>query len=208
MKSTILVLLGAPGSGKGTHSKVVAEKLSLPVVSTGVMLREAVAKQTPLGKKAKAIMDAGKLVDDEIVIGIVKERLAREKTGCILDGFPRSIVQAKALEEFAPVTTTILLDVPDKELIKRLSGRWQCKCGEIYNIPNKVPKKKGVCDKCNERLFQREDDKPEAVKKRLEIYHKDTKPLIEFYRKKNVLVTVDAVGDIEEVDERILKALK
>jgi len=177
-----LVLLGAPGAGKGTQAKKLIEKHSIPQISTGDILRKAVADGTPLGKEAKVIMDSGGLVSDKIVLGLVQERLKQDdcKKGYILDGFPRNTAQAEALDKMlsdmgAPLTVALSVDVDKDVLMKRLTGRRTCKsCQQMYNIYFSAPKKEGVCDKCGGALFQRDDDKEETIKKRLDVYDTQT----------------------------------
>lgn len=205
-----LVLIGPQGSGKGTQAKLLKDKLRIPHLSTGDMFRENIAKKTELGMKAEAIIDSGKLVPDEITTAMVKDRLSKAdcKNGFILDGYPRNLEQAEALDGFADIDHVLEIHVPDNVSVKRLSSRWQCrKCGAIYGI-SLIPKKKGVCDKCNGELYQREDDRPEAIKKRLEIYHKETKPLIDYYRKKGILATIDGDQEVEKIFEDVEEVLE
>ncbi len=179
-----LIMLGAPGSGKGTMAKLIAKDFALPHISTGDIFRENIKNQTEIGKQAKAIIDRGELVPDEITIKIVENRLKEDdcKDGFILDGFPRNLIQAKALENFAKIDRVILLDVPNEEIERRMSGRRTCKdCGEIYNTETYD---KTTCAKCGGELYQREDDKLETVRNRLEVYERQTAPLINFYQDK------------------------
>lgn len=179
-----LIMLGAPGSGKGTMAKLIAKDFALPHISTGDIFRENIKNQTEIGKQAKAIIDRGELVPDEITIKIVENRLKEDdcKDGFILDGFPRNLTQAKALENFAKIDRVILLDVPNEEIERRMSGRRTCKdCGEIYNTETYD---KTTCAKCGGELYQREDDKLETVRNRLEVYERQTAPLINFYQDK------------------------
>ena len=179
-----LIMLGAPGSGKGTMAKLIAKDFALPHISTGDIFRENIKNQTEIGKQAKAIIDRGELVPDEITIKIVENRLKEDdcKDGFILDGFPRNLTQAKALENFAKIDRVILLDVPNEEIERRMSGRRTCKdCGEIYNTETYD---KTTCAKCGGELYQRDDDKLETVRNRLEVYEKQTAPLIDFYQDK------------------------
>ena len=179
-----LIMLGAPGSGKGTMAKLIAKDFALPHISTGDIFRENIKNQTEIGKQAKAIIDRGELVPDEITIKIVENRLKEDdcKDGFILDGFPRNLTQAKALENFAKIDRVILLDVPNEEIERRMSGRRTCKdCGEIYNTETYD---KTTCAKCGGELYQREDDKLETVRNRLEVYERQTAPLINFYQYK------------------------
>ncbi|MBL1320612.1 MAG: adenylate kinase [Methylophaga sp.] len=205
------VLLGAPGSGKGTQGVVLAKKYNIPQVSTGDLLRAAVSAGSELGKKAKTAMDAGALVSDDIVIGLIKERLAEEdaKNGYILDGFPRNIAQAEALDSMLsglnqPLQGVVLLDVAFDELLQRLTGRRTCKdCGAIYNIHLSPAKVEGHCDACNGELFQRADDNEETIGNRLNVYQEQTAPLIDFYTKQNKLHSVAGVGDVNEIAQAV-----
>ncbi len=199
-----IILLGAPGAGKGTQGNLISKKYGFPKISTGDILREAVKNKTPLGMKAKERMDKGELVDDEIILGIIKERVSREdcKDGFILDGFPRNIKQAEEFEKLGieGKELAILFDVEDEEIIRRLSSRRVCKkCGAIYNLVVSPPKKEGICDKCGGELIQRDDDKPEVIKRRLSVYKEQTEPLVEFYKKKGILGKVNAEGEIEKI---------
>ncbi len=177
-----IIMLGAPGSGKGTMAKLIANDFEIPHISTGDIFRENIKNQTEIGKQAKELIDKGELVSDEITIKIVENRLKEDdcKNGFILDGFPRNLVQAKALENFAKIDRVILLEVPDEEIERRIVGRRACKnCGEIYNIDTYNKK---ACEKCGGELYQRDDDKLETVRHRLQVYKKQTAPLIEYYR--------------------------
>ncbi len=210
-----IVLLGAPGAGKGTQAKKLIEKYGLPQISTGDLLRAAVAAGTPLGKEAKSYMDKGELVPDSVVLGMVEERLGQDdcKKGYILDGFPRNTLQAEALDKMLaslnmPLTAALSVDVPFEDLMKRLTGRRTCKaCGQMYNIYFKAPAKEGVCDKCSGELFQRDDDKEATIKKRLEVYTAQTEPLIGYYRNKGILKTVSGTGSIDEIFKKVTEAL-
>ncbi len=210
-----LIFLGPPGAGKGTQAKKLVELLGIPQISTGDILREKKNEDSPLGKQIREIMAAGKLVPDEIVIEIVKERLAKPdcEKGFILDGFPRTVPQADALEKMLAemgkkLDAVVYIYVPDEELIKRISGRRVCeKCGEEYHIVYKPPKVDGICDKCGGKLIQREDDKEEVVRKRIEVYNESTAPLIDYYEKKGLLRKVDGTATMDEVFERIKSAL-
>ncbi len=211
-----LVLLGAPGAGKGTQAKKLIEKYSIPQISTGDILRKAVADGTPLGKEAKSFMDSGGLVPDSVVIGLVKERLAQDdcKKGYILDGFPRTTPQAEALDNVlagmnAPLDTALSVDVDMNDLMKRLTGRRTCKgCQQMYNVHFTPPQKDGICDKCGGELMQRADDKEDTIKNRLEVYEKSTAPLIDYYGKKNILKSVEGVGSIDDIFNKICSVLK
>ncbi len=205
------VLLGAPGSGKGTQGVVLSKKYNIPQVSTGDLLRAAVTAGSELGKKAKTAMDAGALVSDDIVIGLIKERLAEDdaKNGYILDGFPRNIAQAEALDAMLaelnqPLQGVILLDVAFDELLQRLTGRRTCKdCGAIYNIHLSPPKVEGRCDICGGELFQRADDNEETISNRLNVYQQQTAPLVDFYSKQNKLYKIAGVGNVDEIAQAI-----
>jgi len=208
-------MLGPPGAGKGTQAKMLVDRLGIPQVSTGDMLREAVKKGTDLGKKAKEYMDAGKLVPDEVVIGIVKERLAQSDcgNGFILDGFPRTIPQAQALDEALKglgkkIDHVVNVAVPAEELVTRLTGRRTCRqCGSMFHVVFNPPKKEGVCDKCGGELYQRDDDKEETIRQRLKVYEDQTSPLIDYYGRKGVLHDIDGRGSIDEIFQDILKVL-
>ncbi|TDA29762.1 MAG: adenylate kinase [Archaeoglobi archaeon] len=211
-----LILLGAPGAGKGTQAKFIVEKYGIPQISTGDMLREAVAKGTELGKKAKEFMSQGKLVPDEIVIGIVKERLRQKdcEGGFILDGFPRTIAQAEALDRIMAemgrkIDAVINISVPEEEIVRRIVNRRICrKCGAIYHLIYDPPKRPGICDKCGGELYQRDDDREEVVRQRFAVYRKSTQPLIDYYRKRGVLYEVDGTKDIVSVKSEILSILE
>lgn len=211
-----LVLLGAPGAGKGTQAKKLTEKYTVPQISTGDILRKAVADGTPLGKEAKSYMDKGELVPDLVVIGLVKERIVCDdcKNGYILDGFPRNTSQAEVLDKVladmkAPLDTALSVDVEKNDLMKRLTGRRTCKdCQQMYNIHFSPPKKDGVCDKCGGELYQRDDDKEETIKNRLDIYEKSTAPLIDYYGKKGILKSVKGDGSIEDIFNNICSILQ
>jgi adenylate kinase len=210
-----VVLLGAPGAGKGTQAKMLIEKYKIPQISTGDILRKAVADGTPLGKEAKVIMDQGGLVSDKIVLGLVEERLKQPdtKNGFILDGFPRNTAQAEALDKILtgngiPLTIALNIDVDMNDLLKRLTGRRTCKgCQQMYNVHFSPSKKDGACDKCGGQLFQRDDDKEETIKKRLDVYTKQTAPLIDYYSKKNIMKTVMGVGSINDIFNKVTAAL-
>jgi adenylate kinase len=205
------VLLGAPGSGKGTQGVVLSKKFNIPQISTGDLLRAAVKAGTELGKKAKSAMDAGALVSDDIVIGLIRERLSEKdaQNGYILDGFPRNIAQAEALDEMLeqldqPLQGVVLLDVPFDELMQRLTGRRTCKdCGAIYNIHLSPPKTEGHCDRCGGELFQREDDNEETIANRLKVYEEQTAPLIGYYQQQNKLHTIPGTGDIDTITNKV-----
>ncbi len=210
-----LVLLGAPGAGKGTQAKMLIEKYGIPQISTGDILRKAVSDGTPLGKEAKIIMDKGELVTDEIVIGLVKERLAQDdcKNGYILDGFPRTTPQAEELDNVltamnSPLDVALSVDVDKNDLMQRLTGRRTCNgCQQMYNVHFTPPQKEGVCDKCGGELMQRGDDKEDTIKNRLEVYEKSTAPLIDYYGKKGILKSVEGVGSIDDIFNKICTLL-
>ena len=207
-----LILLGAPGAGKGTQAAILAKELNIPTISTGNILRAAVASGSELGKQAKACMESGALVSDEIIIGIIRDRLAEPDcaNGYILDGVPRTIPQAEALEENGiKFDHVVSMEIADKTILERMSGRRVCpKCGASYHVVAVPPKKEGVCDECGSELITRKDDAPETVKSRLAVYHKETEPLKEFYRSRGVLVPVEDQGSVEATSAAILKVLK
>ena len=207
-----LILLGAPGAGKGTQAEKICEKLSIPAISTGNMLREAMANGTEMGLKAKSFIDAGKLVPDEVVIGIINERLKQDdcQNGFILDGFPRTIPQAEALDEMGVrVDKVIDIEVPDEKIAARLSGRRVClKCGATYHTEFKKPKTEGICDACGDTLVQRKDDMPETVLDRLKTYHEQTEPLKGYYEKKGILRVVEGQEEVVDTTALTFKALE
>ncbi len=207
-----LIFLGAPGAGKGTQAEIIAGKLNIPTISTGNIIREALANGTEMGIKAKSFIEAGKLVPDDVVIGIIKERLANEdcNNGFILDGFPRTIPQAEALDNMGIIIDKVVdIDVPDENIVNRMSGRRVCKaCGSSYHIENKKPKVDGVCDACGGELQIRKDDAPETVLDRLNVYHEQTEPLKDFYAKCGKLRSVEGTAPITEITEAILKVLE
>lgn len=205
-----LIFLGPPGAGKGTLALKAANILNVMQISTGSIFRAAVSAESPLGMKVKAIMDAGKLVDDETTIALVKERLSKDdvKNGYILDGFPRTIRQAEALASFSSVDKVVNFDIPDSNVVERLSGRRVChKCGYNFHIIFNKPSKEKICDHCGGDIYIRDDDKPEAIQKRLEVYREQTTPLIDYYRQKNILLDIDAAPMVEVVTENLKKAL-
>ena len=206
-----LILLGAPGAGKGTQAEILCKELNIPTISTGNILRAAIKNGTPTGLKAKAFMDEGKLVPDEVIIGIINERLAEEDctNGYILDGVPRTIAQAEAMEkagiEFDHV---ISIEIADETIVNRMSNRRVCEdCGASYHLVAVPPKVEGVCDKCGGKLVQRKDDAPETVKARLDIYHKETEPLKGFYAERGLLRSVDDRPTVAETSKGILDVL-
>lgn len=205
-----LILLGAPGAGKGTLAAYLIQKMGVPSVSTGNILREAIANNTPLGQSAKQFMDAGKLVSDEVVIGMLKERIALEDCagGFILDGFPRTIPQAQALDTIANIDCALSLEVPDEIIEGRMTGRRVClKCGATFHIEANPPKAEGVCDVCGDALVIRKDDEAAVVKGRLETYHAQTEPLKDYYGAQGKLKSIDGTQGIEETTVLATKAL-
>ncbi|MDR0597920.1 MAG: adenylate kinase [Treponema sp.] len=205
-----LIFLGPPGAGKGTLAARAVEFLKVPHISTGVIFRAAIAAQSPLGIKVKGIIDAGKLVDDETTVELVKERLAREdaRGGYILDGFPRTIPQAEALAGFSRVDRAINFDIPDAAVLERLGGRRVCRqCGANYHKTFNPPKNAGVCDACGGEVYTREDDREEAVAQRLEVYRDQTAPLIDYYRGRGLLIDVDARPAVDQVVENFREAI-
>lgn len=206
-----LILLGAPGAGKGTQAEILSAKLGIPTISTGNILRAAIKEGTPIGLEAKSYMDAGKLVPDSVIIGIVAQRLERPDCagGFILDGVPRTIGQAEALDKAGVTFDKVLsIEISDTEIEERMSGRRVCQsCGAPYHVKAKPPKQEGVCDACGGQLAQREDDKAETVRRRLEVYHAETEPLKGFYEGKGVLVPVANQDTIEGTSKGIMEAL-
>ena len=210
-----IIMLGAPGAGKGTQAKMIAEKYGIPHVSTGDIFRANIKNGTELGMEAKKYMDKGLLVPDELTVKILLDRVAKEdcEKGYVLDGFPRTIHQADVLEEALnkigdKIDFAIDVDVPDENIIRRMSGRRAClSCGATYHIEHVPPKTEGICDKCGQELVLRDDDKAETVKNRLNVYHEQTQPLIEFYEKKGVLKSVDGTVDMKDVFAAIVGIL-
>lgn len=206
-----IIMLGAPGAGKGTQAKLIADTYKIPHISTGDIFRANIRNNTELGKKAKSYMDQGLLVPDELTCDLVVDRIAQDdcKDGYILDGFPRTIPQAEALTKALDAQGTkidyaIDVDVPDENIVRRMSGRRAClKCGATYHVEFNPPKQEGVCDVCGEKLVQRDDDKPETVQKRLSVYHEQTQPLIEYYKNAGALRTVDGTVDMKDVFAQI-----
>jgi len=207
-----IILLGAPGAGKGTQAENICEYLKIPTISTGNIIREALKSGTEMGLKAKSYMDAGQLVPDEVVIGIIKDRLANDdcNNGFILDGFPRTIPQAEALDKMGVVIDKVIdIEVPDERIIARMSGRRVCgSCGASYHLEYKVPKTEGVCDLCAGALVQRKDDHPDTVKARLEVYHSETEPLKEYYSKQGKLAIVEGQEEISDTTALVFKELE
>ena len=207
-----LILLGAPGAGKGTQAEIICDKFGIPAISTGNIIREALKNGTEMGLRAKSYMDAGSLVPDEVVIGIIKERLAKDdcQNGFILDGFPRTVPQAEALDEMKiEIDKVIDIEVSDEDITARLSGRRVCeKCGASYHVEHKPPKTEGVCDRDGGRLIIRKDDEPATIRDRLNVYHPQTEPLKDYYAKAGKLAVVTGAGTVEETTARTLKALE
>ena len=206
-----LILLGAPGAGKGTQAEVLCKELNIPTISTGNILRAAIKDGTPTGLKAKSFMDAGQLVPDEVIIGIITERLAQDdcRNGFILDGVPRTIAQAEALEKAGiQFDHVISIEISDETIVERMAGRRVCEhCGATYHLGAVPPKTPGVCDKCGGKLIQRHDDEPETVLARLEVYHKETEPLKGFYAERGLLRSVENQPTLAETSQAILRAL-
>ena len=210
-----IIMLGAPGAGKGTQAKMIAEKYEIPHVSTGDIFRANIKNGTALGMEAKQYMDQGLLVPDELTVKILLDRVAKEdcKNGYVLDGFPRTIPQAEVLDKALSqlgdkIDYAINVDVPDENIVRRMGGRRAClSCGATYHIEHVPPKTEGICDSCGQELVLRDDDKPETVQNRLNVYHEQTQPLIEFYSKKGVLQTVDGTMDMNNVFEAIVTVL-
>lgn len=203
-----IILLGAPGAGKGTQAAMIAEEFKVPHISTGDILRRNMKEGTPLGLKAKAFVESGGLVPDEVVIGLVEDRLSQEdcKNGYILDGFPRTIAQAEALDKVARIDLAINIDVPFETIIDRLGGRRVCVCGETYHVS--MLNGETTCKRCGKELFVRDDDEPETVKNRLKVYSDQTQPLIDYYRSQNKVVDIKANGTKEEIFADIKKVLE
>lgn len=210
-----IIMLGAPGAGKGTQAKMIAEKYGVPHVSTGDIFRANIKNRTQLGMEAKKYMDQGLLVPDELTVKILLDRVAKEdcKNGYVLDGFPRTIPQAEVLDKALTeindkIDYAINVDVPDENIIKRMGGRRAClSCGATYHIEHIPPKQEGICDVCGKELVLRDDDKPETVKNRLDVYHKQTQPLIDFYEAKGILRSVDGTVDMKDVFAAIVAIL-
>lgn len=210
-----IILLGPPGAGKGTQAKKISETYSLPHISTGDILRENINNNTKLGLNAKSFMSRGELVPDNLLIMIIKERLARNDCmkGFLLDGYPRTIPQADTLqmiltESNRKIDAVLNIAVDDEELIKRLSGRRMCSCGTSYHVIFNKPEKEGICNSCKGKLYQRDDDKAEAIRNRLAVYQKQTQPLIDYYQKKGILQNINGAKDISEIFQDIKKILE
>lgn len=210
-----IIMLGAPGAGKGTQAKMIAEKYGIPHVSTGDIFRANIKNGTELGKEAKQYMDQGKLVPDELTVKILLDRVAQDdcKNGYVLDGFPRTIPQANVLDEALTklgdkIDYAVNVDVPDENIINRMGGRRACvACGATYHVVYNAPKTEGICDVCGKELIIRDDDQPETVKNRLNVYHEQTQPLIDFYEAKGVLKSVDGTVDMKDVFAAIVEIL-
>ena len=206
-----MILLGAPGAGKGTQAEILNKELEIPTISTGNILRAAIKNGTPIGLKAKEYMDAGKLVPDEVIIGVITERLQEEDCakGYILDGVPRTIAQAEALEKAGIAFDAVVsIEISDEEIMERMGGRRVCEaCGSSYHVVAVPPKQEGICDACGGKLVQRKDDAPETVKARLQVYHNETEPLKNFYESRGLLKSVDNLPSVVDMSKAILKAL-
>ena len=207
-----LILLGAPGAGKGTQAEIICEHLNIPAVSTGNIIREALKSGTEMGLRAKSFVDAGKLVPDEVVIGIIQERLAKDdcKNGFILDGFHRTIPQAEALDSMGVVIDKVIdIEVPDEKIVQRMSGRRVCEsCGASYHLLYKKPEQEGVCGKCSGTLVQRKDDHPDTVLARLKVYHEETEPLKDYYQKQGKLFVVEGQEEVADTTKLTLAAVE
>ncbi|MFF5975806.1 adenylate kinase [Streptomyces sp. NPDC012769] len=212
-----IVLVGPPGAGKGTQAAFLAKNLDIPHISTGDLFRANISQGTELGRKAKAFMDAGDLVPDEVTIGMAKDRMEQDDAanGFLLDGFPRNVAQAEALDvvlkaEDMQLDAVLDLEVPEDEVVKRIAGRRICRndSSHVFHVTYNAPKAEGVCDVCGGELFQRDDDSEETVRRRLEVYHTQTEPIIDYYRAQNLVVTISALGKVDEVTARAMAALK
>ncbi|MGK5691472.1 adenylate kinase [Streptomyces sp. URMC 128] len=212
-----IVLVGPPGAGKGTQAAFLAKNLSIPHISTGDLFRANISQQTELGKLAKSYMDAGNLVPDEVTIAMAKDRMEQPdaENGFLLDGFPRNVSQAEALDELLETESMQLdavldLEVPEDEVVKRIAGRRICRndSAHVFHVTYKQPAKEGVCDVCGGELYQRDDDSEETVRKRLEVYHTQTEPIIDYYKAQGLVVTISALGKVEDVTTRAMEALK
>ncbi|MFI7383168.1 adenylate kinase [Streptomyces sp. NPDC049813] len=211
-----IVLVGPPGAGKGTQAAFLAQNLSIPHISTGDLFRANISQGTELGKQAKSFMDAGQLVPDEVTIGMAKDRMEQPDAvnGFLLDGFPRNVSQAEALDvalktDDVKLDAVLDLEVPEDEVVKRIAGRRICRndSAHVFHVAYKQPKAEGVCDTCGGELYQRDDDKEETVRKRLEVYHTQTEPIIGYYREQGLVKTISALGKVEEVTARAMEAL-
>jgi len=204
------IIFGAPGAGKGTYSSRLKEKLGVETIATGDIFRDLMKAESDLGRKVRGYVEKGHLVSDEIVLEVLKERLSKipKEKGFILDGYPRTLEQAKTLDNITPIDVILLLDVPDQIIIERLSSRRICRnCGTVYNIRFLKPKKEGICDKCGGPLYQRSDDNPEVIRNRLKVYQEQTKPLIEYFRKKNLPFVTATTTSIDQPPEPIVEKL-
>ncbi|MEV8527863.1 MULTISPECIES: adenylate kinase [unclassified Streptomyces] len=212
-----IVLVGPPGAGKGTQAAFLAQNLAIPHISTGDLFRANISQGTDLGKQAKAYMDAGNLVPDEVTIGMAKDRMEAPdaENGFLLDGFPRNVVQAEALDEVlkadgVKLDAVLDLEVPEDEVVKRIAGRRICRneSAHVFHVAYNAPKQDGVCDKCGGELYQRGDDTEETVRKRLEVYHSETEPIIDYYRAQGLVITISALGKVDEVTKKAMDALR
>jgi adenylate kinase len=211
-----LVMLGPPGAGKGTQAALLATRIGIPHVATGDLFRTALKEETELGLTAKSFMDRGELVPDEVTVAMVRERLAKSDcdSGVIMDGFPRTVEQAEALEEILveqgkAIDAALFINAEEDELVSRLSSRWTCRdCQAVYNLFSNPPREEGKCDVCGGELYQRADDVPETVRNRIRVYWEQTSPLVDYYRGKGLLITIKSEGGIERVQEKILEALQ
>lgn len=205
-----LILLGAPGAGKGTQAEMISKELNIPQVSTGNIIRAQIKSGSELGNRVKAVVESGALVSDELVVELLKDRIAADdcKNGFILDGFPRTIPQAEALEAIATIDVVLEIAVPDEKIIARMSGRRVCPaCGATFHVENNPPKVEGICDLCGAQLITRPDDSADVVRQRLDVYHAQTEPLVEFYSRKGLVKTVNGDCDIAEVTRLVREAL-
>ena len=206
-----MVLLGPPAAGKGTQAKILAERFSIPTISTGAIIRNAISSKTSLGVAAKEYIDRGELVPDDLVIDLVQHRISKDdcKNGYILDGFPRTVFQAETADKIGIIVEKVVLfDVLDEEVIKRITGRRECaKCGNVYHTVSNPPKSEGICDVCGEKLVHRQDDTEETVRKRLEVYHRQTEPLVNFYESKGILARVQSQKNIEDTTAKMFEVL-
>lgn len=213
MERIAVIFLGPPGCGKGTQARRLSAEYGFKHISTGDILREAVRKGTELGKLAKSYMDRGELVPDDVMIGLIEDVLRNCENPVIMDGFPRTLPQAEAFDKLLDklnfeLRKVVLFDVPDEEIVKRLSARRVCpKCGAVYNMLYNPPKNDEICDVCGTKLIQRDDDRPETIRRRLEVYRRDTEPLIDYYRQKGLLAVVDGTGKVDEITGRIVQVL-
>ncbi|GGR53135.1 MULTISPECIES: adenylate kinase [Streptomyces] len=212
-----IVLVGPPGAGKGTQAVRLAEKLGIPHISTGDLFRANISRQTELGKLAKSYMDAGNLVPDEVTIAMAKDRMEQQdaEKGFLLDGFPRNVSQAEALDQLLrdeqmTLDAVLDLEVPEDEVVKRIAGRRICRndSSHVFHVTYSPPKQEGVCDVCGGELYQRDDDSEDTVRKRLEVYHTQTEPIIDYYKAQELVVTISSLGPVDEITQRALEALK